>query len=330
MKAEHVIKSHERPGRHWARIEEKGVYWGFRLMVALFRLLGPQIIKFFLFFVIGYFFLTGFSARRASMNFLTRVWELDGGSHEDRPGLKRSFRHFWSFGTAIVDKFSAWSGRFSLDDVDYTGLEIYQDLVAEGRGAIMVTAHIGNIEVCRALSRFKPGLKINVLVHTRHAGNFNRLLKEMDPGSQVRLMQVSDVGLDTAMILQEKLAAGEFVVIAADRIPISNTRHVTLAPFMGRQAPFPQGAFILASMLQSPVVQIFCVKRGDRFHIFLEKLGDMTGVDRKKRKMLIEEMVKRFAERLTYYAKTYPYQWFNFYDFWNQPTSIAAREKRAE
>lgn len=330
MKAEQAIESYTRPVHHWARMEEKGVYWGFRLMVAMFRLLGPQIIKLFLFFVIGYFFLTGFSARRASLDFLGRAWALDDGSDDDKPGLKHSFRHFWSFGTAIVDKFSAWSGRFSLDDVDYTGLEIYQQLVAEGRGAIMVTAHVGNIEVCRALSRFKPGLKINVLVHTRHAGNFNRLLAEMDPDSQVRLMQVSDVGLDTAMILQEKLAAGEFVVIAADRIPLSNTKHVTLAPFMGEAAPFPQGAFILASMLQSPVVQIFCVKRDGRFHIFLEKLGDMTGVDRKQRKMLIDEMVICFAERLTYYAKIYPYQWFNFYDFWNQPVSSAVREKRAE
>lgn len=330
MMAENIAKGADQKNGHWAQLEEKGVYWGFRCMVVLFRLVGPHVVKFFLFFVIGYFFLTGFSARRASRDFLTRAWALDNDRSKVKPGLHDSFRHFWSFGTSIVDKFSAWSGRISLDDVDYTGLDVYQELIAQGRGAVLVTAHIGNIEVCRALSRFRPGLKINVLVHTKHAGNFNRLLNELAPDSQIRLMQVSEMDVATAMLLQEKVAAGEFIVIAADRIPVSNQRHVTVVPFMGKPAPFPQGAFILASMLQCPVVQIICVKENGRFHIFLEKLGDMTDVRRKRRRVLVDEMVTGFANRLTCYAQKYRYQWFNFYDFWSQPVSKASQEKDVE
>jgi predicted LPLAT superfamily acyltransferase len=167
-------------------------------------------------------------------------------------------------------------------------------------------------------------------VHTKHAGNFNRLLNEQTSDAQIRLIQVSEVGLDTAMVLQEKVAAGEFVVIAADRIPISSQQHVKMVPFMGKPAPFPKGAFILASILQCPVIQIFCVKQNNRFHIFLEKLGDMTNVARKKRSALVDEMVTTFANRLAYYAQTYRYQWFNFYDFWDQPVSRMVHNKIVE
>ncbi|MBW9336987.1 acyltransferase, partial [Herbaspirillum sp. RU 5E] len=83
------------------------------------------------------------------------------------------------------------------------------DAIAAGHGGLIICTHLGNLELCRVLGRQHPALKLTVLVHTRHAHAFNQLLAQLDPGSQLNLMQVTDMSPATAMVLAEKVAQGE-------------------------------------------------------------------------------------------------------------------------
>ncbi len=48
-------------------------------------------------------------------------------------------------------------------------------------------------------------LQVNVLVHTHHAPAFNRMLKEVNPAANLRLIQISDIGPDTSILLSEMI-----------------------------------------------------------------------------------------------------------------------------
>ena len=309
---------------HWARLEERGAYLGLRIMFLVYRLCGR--IGFFVLLgpVMMYFFLFNRTARRASLDFLERVHRDPRGQRrlKERPGWPQSFRHFLSFGEAILDKIAAWVGDISARDVVYENVGIFTELRRPQRGALLIGSHLGNIEVSRALGTLYDDVKINVLLHTAHAANFNRLLTEANPRSRISLIQTADIGPDTAILLQEKIAVGEIVVIVGDRTPAGPSPRVSWVPFIGARAPFPQGPIILAALLKCPVQLIFCIKMGGRHHIIFEHFAERIELPRNRRQQTIEAWLARYAERLENYCMQHPYQWFNFFDFWKQAGAL--------
>ena len=151
-------------------------------------------------------------------------------------------RHFASFAENLLDKMLLWSGLFRTDRVKLQGKELIAAQIAAKSGGLLICCHLGNLELCRVLSKQMPGLKLTVLTHTKHAARFNRLLAQLDPDSQLNLMEVTELSPVTAMLLSEKIAQGEFVAIAGDRIPVSRNPRIALARFLGATAPFPSWA----------------------------------------------------------------------------------------
>ena len=305
---------------HWARMEERGVYAGLRIMLWSYRVLGRRAFALLLYPVIGYFFIFGVEARRASRDFLSRVHANPRGRKVmgDRPGWRQTFRHLFNFGDAVLDKLAAWAGEIGEDDIVYENRAIFDELRASKRGGLLIASHLGNMEVSRALGELSLGLKLNVLVHTKHAPNFNRLLSRVGPDSSVSLIQTTEVDPATAMMLHDRIVQGEFVVIVGDRTPVNPSSRFSWAPFFGKQAPFPQGPFILSALLECPVQLIFCLKRAGRYHIIFEHFADKITIPRRKRAEILEDCTSRYAARLEHYCATDPYQWFNFFDFWGQ------------
>lgn len=317
---------------HWSRIGERGVYAGLRVMLWSYRTFGRGVFALLLYPVIAYFFVFGTEARRASRDFLRRVHADPRGRRTvgGRPGWRQSFRHLLSFGDAVLDKLSAWAGEIGEDDMVYENRAVFDELLASGRGGVLIASHLGNMEVCRAFGELSQGLKLNVLVHTKHAPNFNRLLNRVGPHSSVSLIQTTEVDPATAMMLYDRVAQGEFVVIVGDRTPVGSTARYSWAPFFGRPAPFPQGPFILAALLECPVRLIFCLKRAGRFHIIFEPFADRIAIPRRRRGEILDELASRYAARLEHYCAGDPYQWFNFFDFWGQAGTIAPDRSNAE
>jgi len=311
---------------HWARIEERGVYVGLSIMLWSHRVFGRRGFGLLLYPVIGYFFIVGGAARGASLTFLSRVHAHRGDAFGRAPGWRQAFRHFVSFGDALLDKLEAWSGRIKEDDIVYHNREIFDELQQSGRGGLLIASHLGNMEVCRALGELALGLKLNVLVHTKHAANFNRLLRRVSPDSSVSLIQTTEVDPGTAILLHDKVARGEFVIIVGDRTPVTLSGRISWAPFLDHPAPFPQGPYILASLLECPVQLIFCLKRDRRYHIVFESFADAIKIPRKDRETALVEWTHRYVRRLEHYCGTDPYQWFNFFDFWRQAETMPPRD----
>lgn len=129
------------------------------------------------------------------------------------------------------------------------------------------------------------------------------------------------------MLLQQKIEDGELVVIAGDRTSSHAQGRVVYAPFMGQEAAFPQGPFILAGLLDCPVYLMFCLREQGRYRVHLERFAETLKGPRAGRMERLQQAVSRYSERLEHYARREPLQWFNFFDFWrddnqvNRPTS---------
>ncbi|QSX37049.1 glycosyltransferase family 2 protein [Shewanella sedimentimangrovi] len=309
-----------RPEHHWASIGERGSYWGIRLLAASYRLGGHWLCRAIMYPVIGYFFLTGSAARQASQQFLNKVLAQDPKHPQLQPKVRwyHSFKHFIQFGNAALDRIDAWCQRSGMEQVDFPERQSLLDRLNSGKGAILLASHLGNPELCRAISVNQRKVTVNVLVMTANAANFNRVLKQLNPDSDLNLIHINELDPSTSVMLADKVAAGELVVIAADRTPAGNQSRITMAPFFDDEAAFPQGPFILAGLLDCPVYLMFCLKEEGRYRVFVEPFADSLKLPRKERASGIEQAVKRYASRLEHYARRQPMQWFNFFDFWQQ------------
>ena len=301
--------------RHWASLNEVSFVAGMRLLFWIFRLCGRWPFRLVLYPVLTWYVLTKATARKASQDYLKRVHAYT----PVRLGWLGVLKHFAAFAETILDKMLLWGGLFDASKVEYCGQQQMHERLQTGRGGLLICSHLGNLEMCRVLSRRYPEVKLTILVHTKHAQAFNRMLAQLDPGSQMNLLQVTEMTPATAMLLSERIEAGGFVVIAGDRIPVTDRPRVAHASFLGQQAAFPVGPFVLAGILQCPVYLLFSLQMDDRPQVCFEMLRDSVKLPRRGREQLLQELVAAYAARLEHYAIRAPLQWFNFYDFWHLP-----------
>jgi predicted LPLAT superfamily acyltransferase len=302
--------------RHWAAIDEVSFVAGMRLLFWICRVFGRWPFRLVLYPVLAWYVAAKPRARRASRDYLARVG-MRGGA--PKPGLAGVLRHFGAFAESILDKMLLWGGLFDTGAVRHFGREVIDRRLAERRGGLLICAHLGNLELCRVLSNERADMKLTVLVHTKHAQAFNRMLGRLNPASQLNLMQVTEMSPATAIELAEKVARGEWVVIAGDRVPVAPNPRVATADFLGAPAAFPVGPYVLASILQCPVYLLFSQRRGDHYELHFEPFAEQLRLPRAGREAALAELAGRYAARLEHFCLRAPLEWFNFYDFWQSP-----------
>lgn len=308
-----------KPAGHWAALEETSLVWGIRALVWVHKTFGRGAFRLLLRPVVSYYFLAGRQARNASREYLRRLGQcypelgLDGGWGE-------SYRHFLSFGETLLDKIIAWTEGVDPARVDFPNRPMLLDLLARRRGALLVSGHVGNLEICQALASLRGTIRLNILVHTKHAEKFNRLLGKAGLGGNIELIQVTELNPAVAISFQQKIERGEFLVLVADRIPVDSRGRTVRASFLGAEADFPQGPYLLASLLQCPVYTLFCYPLGGRFHIHLEPFAESIRLPRPEpqRRRALEALARRYAGRLEAHCRAAPLQWFNFYPYWGR------------
>lgn len=305
---------------HWSQLSEAGGLMGMRFLFGCFKLGGRPLFKLVLAPVILYFFLFRTQARGASLDYLRRVQDAGGLPRNARLHWL-SLQHFWQFGNALVDKLAVWLGQITRDQVQIHGDEIIYQLRAKQQGCLLVISHLGNFEICRCLSSRHPGMRLTVLMHTKHAQKFNRLMQEQAGASQVDIVQVSEITPATAMMLSERIERGEFVAIAGDRVAITNPENSLVVDFLGDKALLPMGPFTLGGILRAPMVSLFCLREAQGYGIYFKQLSDDQPVPRRQRQQHLQQLAQAYARELEHHCLRCPLQWFNFFDFWHLPAS---------
>ncbi|MDR0553888.1 MAG: hypothetical protein LBG76_03695 [Treponema sp.] len=327
---------------HWSERREAALgYWQLKLLLVLFHLIPVFLMK-LLAFPVGFcYWLFAAAARRDSRRFLRRVATQVDATQVDSTqvdstqaaskGSLSSVRHFQAFSITLIEKIEVWGGKVPFDRIHFQGDDIGELIAAleRGEGALLICSHLGNTELLRGLAGFnRTGVRREVPVTSitdlRVNAHFSRMLRELNPGSTLRVINAAEIGPDTIILLQERIARGELVVIAGDRTSEHTRDRCFFFPFLGDPAPFGYGAFLLAALLKAPVYFVFALRRGDLsltpdYEMHVHKSPLSFNCPRKEREERIRELARSFAARLEEYCKERPYQWYNFFDFWAPP-----------
>ena len=321
-----MIKRNPSPNRskEWSRIQEYGTYAGYKILLWIYQLAGVVALRIVLYFVVAFYFLFNGNARKFSQEYLQTIHQFMGDQSPwgGTPGLWRSFQHFMTFGQATVDKVTVWLGSYQKEDLTFFGSEAFSSLKKDGKGVLIIVSHLGNVDVCRAISagsKGDPG-STTILMHNSNAPNFQRILSEVTGTREnIEIIEVQNITPDVAIKLQGKIEVGETIVIAGDRTPVDSQSRYAVCSFLGKDAAFAQGPFILASLLDCPVFLLFGMKHESAYHVFFEQFSDSLKVTRKERAEHLKENMKKYVTRLEHYACSYPLQWYNFYNYWASP-----------
>lgn len=301
---------------HWANMGESTFVAGVWFLYGVYRLFGRLPFRLCLYPVVFCYWLTRTEARRASQDYLQRM-QATHGVFPRGPNWSTSLRHFVCFAETLLDKTLAMGGHYPPQKLLFDGRDSVMADLQAGRGGVVITAHLGCLELLQATASLRAGPKINILVHTAHAQRFNRILHRLNPNSHVRLLQVTEFSAPTAMMLAQCIAAGELVAIAGDRIPVSGDRILKL-PFLGKPASFPAGPYLMASLLACPVYLLACLHEGDGYRAQIHKLTDQILLPRANRMSAMTGYAGEFASWLEDRLRDSPLDWFNFYPFWDQ------------
>lgn len=286
-----------------------------RILFGIYRLLGAKFLTAAILPIVLAAFLFRKSARSASLGYFARLYAFSGRP-ELKPSLLNSFRHMYSFAASIIDKVGAWAGDITERDVEYCKKEaqqrIFENLRA-GKGVFTLCSHLGNIELLRAMaSSREEKIVVNAFVETARSKELNAFIARMNPNAALNLLPVKEIGIETASLIKAKLEGGELVVMAADREAALNEKSGASLNFIGASALFPKGAFRFLKLMECDFCFAFICRNGkggydvhtDFFEAALAQKPD--------------EVMRDFVLRLEELVLQYPYQWYNFYDFWQE------------
>jgi predicted LPLAT superfamily acyltransferase len=98
---------------------------------------------------------------------------------------------------------------------------------------------------------------------------------------------------------------------------VTAEERVSRVPFLGHDAPFPQGPYVLAHLLECPVYLMFCLRHRRSYSLYFEKFADRIILPRRDKSLAIAQWAASYARRLESFCLIDPLQWYNFFDFWS-------------
>lgn len=286
----------------WLAQRERGTLTALRTISWITRRVGYGAGRALLHPICLYFIVFSRSARRASREYLGRMLGRP-------PGFAEVYRHYHTFASSILDRVLLVTGRLEEFTLAIEGPDVVARALAQGRGLLLLGAHLGSFELCRAAGTTQPGLVVNVVMHEGNAGKINAWMREIAPDRLPRL--IAPGRPETMLEIRDVLARGEVVAMLGDR-PIGNSPTLAV-DFLGSPAQFPTGPLRLARSLRVPVVLFFGLYRAPRcYDVNFEWLcADAGDAD-------VPALVRTYAARLEAFARVAPFNWFNFYDFWGR------------
>jgi predicted LPLAT superfamily acyltransferase len=300
----------------WTQTPERSNMLMLRIMTWLSLYLGRRAARGVLHLIAAYFLLFAPTSRRASRNYLRLA--LGRPAH-----WRELYRHFFTFASTVHDRIYLLNRRFDLFDFEVHGEDTLRNLIADGSGLFLMGAHLGSFEVIRAIGRKDTDLRIIMVMHEDNAQKINAMLAAINSEAVQDIIGLGHI--DSMLKVRDRLDEGSVVGMLADRTPGNDTLHPV--QILGAVAYLPGGPFRMAALLRRPVVFMTGLYLGgNRYAIHFDPLADFSAVARDQVDAAMEAAITRYAALLDQYCRNAPYNWFNFFDFW-QPAPASTHPK---
>ncbi len=294
------------PTERWANLPERGTPASLRLIGWIAVHVGRWAARLLLYPITLYFLISTHSARRVSYDYLKRVrgrpiywWQV--------------FRHFHCFAATILDRVYLLRGEFDHFEVTLHDKEVLHRQLESGKGCILLGSHLGSFEVLRSLG-VTHDFPLKVLMDIEHNEQITLFLDSLN--QEIASTVIVPDRPETLLRVKESLDAGCLVGMLGDRV--TGGGKITRCQFFGKSATFPAGPVLLAAIMRCPIVLFFGLYRnGNRYEIQFEHFAQEVILDRDHRAEEVQRWTQRYVERLEHYVRIAPYNWFNFYPFWD-------------
>jgi len=286
------------------KTKTRGGRAGNSFFVVLIRCGGMWLAPFFLFWVALYFLIAAPEARRNSFDLARRL---------GRPKLWFAFRHFYTFGMLLLDKIAILgANQGDKYQIEFIGEEHIRDALKAGKGAVLLTAHLGNWEAMgHLLTRLDS--PFCMVMYDAIDERLRETIENMARDRSFRILYTDGSPSSAAAILSA-LRGGELVGMMGDRILAGDTVEV---PLLGSPARFPIGAYVVCAAAHAPLIHVFAVRDGWRRYTFHGlPAGTLGYTDRKNKRADLHRWASEFASRLEEFLSKHPHQWGNFFPFW--------------
>ena len=294
----------------WKQRPEGGGWFAIWLIRSIGRYGGRAVARVLLYPITLYFLARRKPERLASRAYLARAL--------GRPArLWDVARHIHTFASTILDRVFLLSGQLQRFEIRTEGLDALHEQLDEGRGLLLFGSHLGSFEVLRVLSRARPQVTVRVVLDKAHNPAMTQLLDALNPEIARTVIDAAQDGPAIMLAVQEAIAAGHLVALLVDRAQPGEG--AAPAPFLGEQAWFPTAPWLVAAVLGAPVALAFGLYRGgNRYDLVFERFSEGVHAPRAQRAALLQALIRRYAARLEHFARLAPFNWFNFYDFWER------------
>lgn len=286
------------------RGSSKGSVTGYKIFVFFIHNIGLRFSYFVLLFVALYYFLFSWSSSKAIYYYLRKRKKFS--ILKSCVGV---YRNYYVFGQTLIDRIMISSGKRDRFTYEFDGVDKIKEVIKEGKGAVLISAHVGNFEISEYFFEdLDENLITNIVTTDLERQNIKEYLENLSIKSRMKYIIIQD---DMSHIYEfnEALSKNEFICITGDRF-LPRSKYLE-AEFLGETARFPAGPFMIGSRLRVPVLFVYVMKEGaTHYHLYAR----IAEAEHRKE----DELLKSYVDSVSAILDQYPYQWFNYFQFWNK------------
>ena len=282
--------------------KSKGTPLGYKIFIFFIEKLGVQFAYFILYFVAFYYLIFSEGTKPVFVYFKNRL------GFSSFKSFFKAYKNNLVFGKTIIDKYAIQLGQRNKFTYEFDGEEILFDLLKQKKGGILISAHVGNFEIAEYfLSEIDEFSQINLITTDAEHSAIKAQLENISAKSNIKFIIVRD---DLTHIIQinQALNNNELICFTGDRY-FEGSKTLE-SEFLGAKASFPAGPFLIGSRLKVPVVFVYVMKESSTHYHLYTRRAEFKNRD-------AQNLLEQYIKNVTWILDKYPYQWFNYFDFWD-------------
>jgi len=284
--------------------KSKGKVAGYKIFLFFIQKLGIRSAYALLYFVAFYYLLFSVKGTKAIHYYFYKRLGYSWIS-----SFVKVYLNYYSFGKTIIDKFAIASGMRDEFTYNFDGEHNLENILKEKKGGILISAHVGNFEIAEFFfSRVDEfSTQINLVTTDLEHQAIKGYLESVSLKTSMKFIIVRD-DMSHVFEINNALNNNELICFTGDRY-FEGTKTLT-EKLLGKEAKFPAGAFLLGSRLKVPVIFLYIMKETSKHYHFYAEEASFKNRD-------AQDLLKQYTQSIERILKKYPYQWFNYFDFWN-------------
>ena len=283
--------------------KSKGTTLGYKIFEVTIKTFGIKAAYSVLFFVAFYYFLFSVKSSKHLYYYFRKVRKF---------GFIKSLRsiyiNYFVFGQTLIDRYAIPMGMQKAFSFNFFQNEIIKKTQDNGKGGVMISAHIGNFEITGHFLNERLDNPMNMVTLDTGDDILEEFLEDQIRAKKIKLIKIKKGSISHMIEISSAIKKNELVCFTGDRHMGGKTYTTN---FLGKPAKFPAGVFDIASKLKVPVLFVFAMKDSATHYEF--SCHEASGVGLKP-----VEILKDFVDVVEKKLETYPSQWFNYYQFWEK------------